>query len=96
MAHEIARSSSSLEQLCPYMCGSDASINFLADIYRQRGVPRLVSDQESAALGDPALARGFFLRSVASDTPTKAVGTAQTLDARNSVSLMGSRAAYAG
>ena len=96
MAHEVACSSSSLEQLCPSVCGSDAATDFFADIYRQGDVPRLVFDQESAPLGDPALARGFFLHCVAGDTPTTAVGIGQAVDARNSVSLMGNRAAYAG
>src|SRR5208282_2424705 len=96
MAHEVACSSGSAEQLCPSVCWSDAATDLFSDIYRQGGVPRLVFDQESAALGYPALARGFFLYCVASDTPAAAVGIGQTVDARNSVSFVGSRAANAG
>ena len=69
MARQIACSSGSFEQLCPSVCGRDAAIDFLAGVHREGGVPQLGLGQESAALGTPALARGFFVRCVASDTP---------------------------
>ena len=96
MARKIACSYGASKQLRTSMRGRDSDVIFLADIYREGGVSQLGSAKEYAPVSAPALARGFFVRRVASDTPAAPVGIAETVDARNSVSLMGSRAAHAG
>jgi|SRR5271156_243691 len=96
MARSIAGSSSAPEQRSPSVRWRDAAVDFLANTHRQGGAPWLGFDQECAALGAPAFARGFFLHPAAGNTATAAVGITETVDAWSSVSPMGSRATHAG
>ncbi len=95
MAREIACSYGGSKQLCPSMRGRDSDVVFFADICRQGGASRVGSRKECAPVSAPALARGFLLFSVAGDTAAPAIGTAEAVDARNSVSLVGSRPTHA-
>ena len=95
MDRQIACSDGGFEQLCPSVCRRHAAIEFSSGVSLEGGLARLGLGQSPAALCTPAPARGFFLHRVASDTPAASPGIAETVDARTSVSLMGSRAAHA-
>jgi hypothetical protein len=72
MAYENACAPSGCEQLCAYLYRSDAALDFFAQRRSEGGVPPIVAHQESA-VGAPAVARWFFLRSVAGNTSATAV-----------------------
>jgi len=95
MARKIARSYGTSQQLRSSMRGCDSDVVFFADIYRQGGASRLGSRDECALVSAPALARGFFLSGVASNTPAAAIRIAEAVDARNRVSLVGNRPSHA-
>jgi hypothetical protein len=95
MARKIARSYGTSEQLRSSMRGRDSDVVFFADIYSKGGASRMGSRKECAPVSAPALARRFFLSSVASNTPAAAIRTAEAVDARNSVSLVGNRPTHA-
>ena len=94
MDRQVACSSVGFEQRCSPVCWCDAAIDFPPELRHEGGFARLGLGQEAAAPGAAALARGFFVRRVAGDTPARAFGVAETVDAGNSVSPMGSRAAH--
>ena len=89
VARAISHHYGGAEQLRAAVCRGNAVLHCLTGILTEGSFARRDIDQEFAIRCATAFAGGFVLPHIASSTPSPAVGTAETLNARSGLPPVG-------